>query len=90
MYDTGVSYEEAAAESKTVMPTDAVFQQHYVSEADLVVDVYSSEWLKGQFPDPDDWINAEPGTFIVIYGAYNPALGVEEVTRWVMATGNNP
>jgi hypothetical protein len=89
-YDTGVSYEDAVAESKTLMPTDAVFQEQYVNEADLVVDVYSSEWLTGQFPNPNEWINAEPGVFTVSYGAYNPALGVEEVTRWVMATGNNP
>ena len=89
-YDTGVSYEEAVADSKTLMPTDAVYREQYVNEADLVVDVYSSEWLKAQFPDPDEWINAEPGTFIVTYGAYNPALGVDQVTHWVMATGNNP
>ena len=86
----GVSYEDAVLASASLMPSDAVASGQYVSDADLVVDVYTSEWLRGKFSDADDWTDADPGTFIVIYGAYNPALGNTQVTRMVLAIGNNP
>jgi hypothetical protein len=89
-FNTSVSYDDAVLTSASLMPSDAVYVGQYVSESDLIVDTYTSEWLMGQFPDPEDWTNADPGTFIVIYGAYNPALGNEQVTRMVLAIGNNP
>ena len=89
-FSPGVSYEDAVLASASLMPSDAVAAGQYVSDADLVVDIYTREGLRGKFPDADDWTDADPGTFIVIYGAYNPALGNTQVTRMVLAIGNNP
>lgn len=89
-FSPGVSYEDAVVASQLLMPSDAIAVGQYVSVADIVVDVYTSEWLRAQFPDPDDWINSDPGTFIVEYGSYNPALGNDQVTRMLIGIGNNP
>lgn len=89
IFDTGVSFDDARAESTKFRPTDAVYMETFVSDGGVTVDMYSSEWLKEQFPNVDLWVNTEPGVFTVGYSGYNPAAGINEVTRWVMATGNN-
>lgn len=89
-FTTAVSYNDAVFASQMLIPSDAVAIGQYVNDADIVVDVYTSAWLISQFPDPDDWREAEPGTFVVSYGAYNPMLGTDQVNVMMLGLGNAP
>jgi len=85
-----VSYSDAVMASRTLMPDDAVTVGQYVNDADIVVDVYTSEWLSTKYSDPEDWEGAAPGTFTVSYGAYNPMLGTDQVTVMMLVLGDAP
>jgi hypothetical protein len=72
-------------------PVDAILLETYLTQVGSTVDLFYSASLADQFPaNSDMWINGEPGQFIIGYGGYNPANGINEVTRIVMGLGNNP
>ena len=81
-----VSLDAARAESKRLIPADAVFVRTYVTSNSLrlLVDLYKSESLKSQFP-ADRWPGGEPGDIFVVYG---PAASASRVTRIVVGAGN--
>jgi hypothetical protein len=89
---TGVSLDEARAESKTLIPSDSQLQQTYTSANDQLVDLYTSEALKSRFPESQQlgsmtlsmWPGGEPGDFIVIYRRTG-----DRVTSIVLGIGNN-
>lgn len=97
-FDQGVAFEEARATGLGFAPADSVLVQSYTTSVGSTADLYYSAALATQFAETEDidgmefptWVNGEPGQFIIGYGGYNPANGVNEVTRIVMALGNNP
>lgn len=86
----GVPFGEARLLASLYMPDDAELVGSYVAEFGLPIDLYFSESLRARFTDPDDWPEAEPGQFIVIYGQFGPPEGTGDVTTLVMALGNAP
>ena len=82
----GATLEEARRVGSGLIPLDSVLVETYSPEdmPELIVDLYSSEWLRGQFAS-DVWIGGEPGEFTVIYGVFDG-----QVPRVVIGTGNNP
>jgi hypothetical protein len=97
-FDQGVTFEDARATGLGFAPADSVLVQTYTTSVGSTVDLYYSPSLEAQFSESEviegmefpTWVNGEPGQFIIGYGGYNPANGVNEVTRIVMALGNNP
>ncbi len=97
-FDEGVTFDEARATGLGFAPADSVLLQTYTTSVGSTVDLYYSPSLEAQFSETHDvdgmefptWVNGEPGQFIIGYGGYNPANEVNEVTRIVMALGNNP
>ncbi|HKA18132.1 MAG TPA: hypothetical protein VKN18_07425 [Blastocatellia bacterium] len=81
---TLVSIEDARRESRNLMPTDCTLIRTYQVSAGSV-DLYSSESLKSFFPSDEDWLNGEPGQFIVLYFSEH-----DFVDSYVVALGNNP
>lgn len=84
-----MSIEDARILSTQLMPADAQLVGSYYADFGLLVDLYYSPSLIEQIPN-DDWTDAEPGNFMVIYGQYGPPEGVGPVTDLLVATGNNP
>jgi len=78
--------ETALDEAAKLIPVDSVFIRTYSPEGmpDLVVSLYSSEYLRERFP-ADAFIEAEPGEFIMI-----AADAEGGVSRVVLALGNHP
>ncbi len=89
-FNVGVSFDDARLLAANYAPPDAQLIGTYVAEFGLPVDLYFSESLAARFPDADDWPEAEPGQFIVIYGQFGPPEGTGDVTTLVMALGNAP
>lgn len=97
-FDQGVAFEEARAVGLAFAPADAVLVESYTTSVGSTADLYYSAALAAQFDATHEidgmefptWVNGEPGQFIIGYGGYNPANGVNEVTRIVMGLGNNP
>ena len=88
-WEDGVGLVEARAEGWGLAPADAPRGETSVSEAGATVDLYLNEILRRRFPD-GDWTGGRPGNFIVTDGGYGTAPGIDEVTRMVVAIGNNP
>jgi hypothetical protein len=79
-----IPFEQARDEVKQLMPKDAKQIRSYVSRAGRKVDLYSSEYLREQFPN-ERWPGGRPGNFIVIYRENG-----KSVTSILLANGNNP
>jgi hypothetical protein len=97
-FNQGVSFEDARFAGRQLAPADAVLLETSFTQAGSTVDLFHSPSLEAAFPPAmliDDtefstWTNGEPGQFTIGYGGYNPANGINEVTRIVMGLGNNP
>ena len=94
----GVTFEEARAESRRLMPADAQLVETYQLPGGYTVDLYVSASLAQRFPDTVEidgsefstWVGGEPGNFTVGFGDYGTTPEVDRVTWIVMAIGNNP
>ena len=97
-FNAGVSFEDARFIGLQLAPADAVLVETYLTQVGSTVDLFYSASLEAQFPptrlsgdtELSTWPNGQPGQFFIGYGGYNPANGINEVTRIVMALGNNP
>lgn len=81
------SYPDAARiEGETLAPSDRSLVHTYSPEGrpETVVHLYASESLKGRF-GADVWTGGEPGNFTIQYSVFDG-----DVTRMIVATGNNP
>lgn len=95
-----VPMEQARAEGARLGPSDAQLVRTFVSDQTgnrgKTVDLYYSEWLKGQFP-AEKWQfhRVEPGTFAVVYSlnterAVDSRNGRPYDARIIVGLGDNP
>jgi hypothetical protein len=98
-FETSVEFAIAHEIVTIAIPVDAERLEAYpapVSESCVVL--YHSDWLAEVIePNPeleelglDQWVNAEPGDFIVLYGWEDADPSTERVSRIIVAIGNNP
>lgn len=82
-----VAPEQVRQEAAALLPADAKLIRTYHPEGmpELTVDLYSSPWLAGRFPDGPWYGGAEPGQFILDF-----AVNGGKTQRVVLATGNLP
>lgn len=81
-----VSPEQVRQEVAALFPADSKLIRTYHPEgvSELTVDLYSSPWLAGRFPDGPWPGGSEPGQFILIF-----AVNGGKAQRVILATGNN-
>jgi hypothetical protein len=84
-----IPLEQARAETKTLLPFDAVLIRSYTPRLQDTADLYRSEWLKAQFPS-GPWSKGEPGDFTVLHQQTPDVRRGTVSTQIVIKTGNNP
>ncbi len=83
-WPTGQGTSDIEAAIAALVPDDRDLVDTFAtSGGDRTARVYTSAWLAGLF-GAEQWGGADPGTFLVTFNASG------EVTRLVIATGNNP
>lgn len=98
-FETSVEFAIADEIVTIAIPVDAERLEAYPAPvSDSCVVLYHSDWLAEVIePNPelealglDQWINAEPGDFIVLYGWEDADPSTERVSWVIVAIGNNP